>query len=193
MRELDDIDDLFLLAEFAQLAMARARAACARAEAAETEGADPTAHLVAFDRMGRAMRLALSLRRRFMGEAEAGAARRVQARKEQFKAALTPAIGLHADPLERCRLQFELDQRLETEADAFVDLPLAVGLEQLRRTLGLPAFTPTEFASLAACDPPAASGESPAEAKQFEGTALFSADLVARAATIAGARATGPP
>jgi hypothetical protein len=188
-----DIDDLSLLAEFAQLAMARARAASARAEAAEVEGADPTAHLVAFDRMGRAMRLALSLRRRFLGEAEAGAARRVQAGKARLKAALVPAIRLLADPLEQCRLQFELDQRLETEADAFADLPLADGLARLRRTLGLPAFTPTEFTGLAACDALAASGEAPAEAKQFEGTALFPADLIARAETIAGARATGPP
>ena len=39
------IDDLALLAEFAQLAMGHARAASARAGTAEAEGADPTAHL----------------------------------------------------------------------------------------------------------------------------------------------------
>jgi hypothetical protein len=65
-----DIDDLAMLAEFAQLALERARAASRRAEAVEAEGGDPQVHLVAFDRMGRAMRLALSLRRRFTGEAE---------------------------------------------------------------------------------------------------------------------------
>src|SRR3954471_21822729 len=87
-----DIDDLAMLAEFAQLAMARARAAAARAEAVEAEGGDPAPHLVAFDRMGRAMRLALSLRRRFAGEAQTEAAERVQVRKQRLKAALTPAI-----------------------------------------------------------------------------------------------------
>ena len=161
MHELADIDDLALLAEFAQLAMARARAASARAETAETEGSDPTAHLVAFDRMGRAMRLALSLRRRFMGEAEAGAVRRVEAGKQRLKAALVPAIRLHAGPLEQVRLQYELDQRLETEADAFAEMPLAVGLVQLRRALGLPALATTDFAGAAACNPLTACGGAP--------------------------------
>jgi hypothetical protein len=153
-----DIDDLAMLARFAQLAMARAEAASARAEAVEAEGGDPSAHLAAFDRMGRAMRLALSLRRRFTGEAETQTATRVRARKEQLKAALTPAIYAHAAVGERLELQWALDQRLETEADAFADLPLHVGLERLRKTLGLPAFVHTDLGDAAACNPLTAFG-----------------------------------
>jgi hypothetical protein len=148
-----DIDDLSMLAEFAQLAMGRARAASARAEAVEAEGGDPAPHLAAMDRMGRAMRLALSLRRRFMGEAEAHAAQRVQARKEHLKAALTPAIYIHADISERRELQWELDQRLETEADSFVGISLEDGLVRLRHMLGLPAFAPTDFGNAAGFNP----------------------------------------
>jgi uncharacterized coiled-coil protein SlyX len=58
--------------------MDRARAASRRAEAVEAEGGDPQVHLVAFDRMGRAMRLALVLRRRFAREAQAEAVERVR-------------------------------------------------------------------------------------------------------------------
>src|SRR4051794_26706781 len=129
-----------MLAEFAQLAMARARAAAQRAEAVEAEGGDPQAHLVAFDRMGRAMRLALVLRRRFAGEARAEAAERVPVRKERLGAALTPAVPLHAHTGRRQRLEWALAQRLETEAEAFADLPLDVGLACLGKALGLPAF-----------------------------------------------------
>jgi hypothetical protein len=148
-----DIDDLSMLARFAQLAMARAEAASARAEAVEAEGGDPSCHLKAMDRMGRAMRLALSLRRRFMGEADAFAVQRVQARKQQLKAALSPAICVHADTSERRTLQWELDQRLETEADAFADLSLQAGLAALRKTLGLPAFVHTDLDDAAAFNP----------------------------------------
>ena len=149
----DPIDDLAMLAEFAQLAMARARAAASRAEALEGEGGDPLPHLLAFDRMGRAMRLALSLRRRFAGEAAAEAAQRVQARKERLRAALTPAICVQADTYERRRLEWELAQRLETEAEALASLPLAAGVTRLRQILGLPAFAPFHADAQAASDP----------------------------------------
>jgi hypothetical protein len=148
-----EIDDLAMLAEFAQLALARARAASARAEAVEAEGGDPLTHLMAFDRMGRAMRLALSLRRRFADEVRAQAAQRVQARKERLKAALSPAICVHADVNERRTLQWELDQRLETEADTFAELPLETGLSRLRQILGLPAFAHTDLGDAAGCNP----------------------------------------
>jgi hypothetical protein len=147
--------------------MARAEAASARAEAVEAEGGDPTPHLIVFDRMGRAMRLALSLRRRFAGEAQAFAARRVQERKERLKAALSPAICVHADVNERRALQWELDQRLETEADAFADLPLHVGLERLRKTLGLPAFVHTNPGDAAAFNPLTAFGGAPPEGENL--------------------------
>ena len=185
MNEPARIDDLALLAEFAQLAMGHARAASARAGKAEAEGADPTAHLVAFDRMGRAMRLALSLRRRFMGEAEAGAARRVEAGKQRLKAALVPAIRLHADPIEQIRLQCVLDQRLETEADAFADMPLAAALASLRRTLGLPADEPVGELLEAR---PARGQDAPAERLGDR----LAPDLVALARQVE-AQATGPP
>ncbi|HEY3695877.1 hypothetical protein [Phenylobacterium sp.] len=138
-----DIDDLAMLAEFAQLAMDRARAASRRAEAVEAEGGDPAPHLVAFDRMGRAMRLALSLRRRFAGEARAAAVQRVQARKERLRAALAPAIRIHAPFGDRQELEWALAHRLETEAEAFADLPFDVGVERLSELLGLPAESPT--------------------------------------------------
>ena len=180
-----DIDDLAMLAEFAQLAMARARAAAARAEAVEAEGGDPQAHLVAFDRMGRAMRLALSLRRRFAGEARAEAAGRVQARKERLKAALAPAIRLHAPFDDRQQLDWALAHRLETEADAFAELPFEAGVERLCRLLGLTAeaapVEPVEIQTPQGQDAPA------------EGLrARFTPDLVARARQIV-AEATGPP
>jgi hypothetical protein len=165
-----DIDDLAMLARFAQLAMARAEAVSARAEAVEAEGGDPTAHLVVFDRMGRALRLALSLRRRFAGEAQAFAAQRVQDRKERLKAALTPAICVHADINQRRELQWELDQRLETEADAFADLPLQTGLERLRQVLGLPAFVHTDLGDAGGFNPLTAFGGAPPEGEQLGAT-----------------------
>jgi hypothetical protein len=134
----DGIDDLAMLAEFAQLAMERARIAIRRAEAVEAEGGDPMPQLAIFDRMGRAMRLALALRRRFIGEAEQLTSRRVQTRKDRLKAALTPAIRLHAPYGERQALDWALAHRLETEADAFASLPFEAGVAHLVRILGLP-------------------------------------------------------
>jgi hypothetical protein len=180
-----DIDDLALLAEFAQLAMARARAAAARAEIIEAEGGDPSVHLVAFDRMGRAMRLALSLRRRLADAAHAQAGRRIQARKEQLRAALTPAIRLHAPFAERQDLDWALAHRLETEAETFANLSFEAGLARLCGLLGLPDEAPDGEAAEAA-----PSGPRDVSADDFAVT--LTPDLVDRACRIA-ARATGPP
>jgi hypothetical protein len=204
-----DIDDLAMLARFAQLAMARAEAASARAEAIESEGGDPTSHLIAIDRMGRALRLALSLRRRFAGEAQEIATRRVQVRKQQLKAALTPAICVHADVNERRTLQWELDQRLETEADTFADLPLQTGLERLRQVLGLPAFAPTDPGDAGGFNPLTAFGGAPPEGEQLDApvppparSAVRGRETAKRwrglkpteaADPLPGDRATGPP
>ena len=185
MTEPADIDDLAMLAEFAQLAMARTRAASARAEAVEAEGGDPAPHLVAFDRMGRAMRLALSLRRRFAGEARAEAAQRVQHRKERLKAALTPAIRIHAPFADRQELDWALAHRLETEADAFADLPFDAGVERLCSLLGL-----TEEARLA--EPPEVQATQAQAAPVESLGVLLTPDLVARARQVV-AEATGPP
>jgi hypothetical protein len=133
-----DIDDLAMLAEFAQLALERARAASRRAEAVEAEGGDPQVHLVAFDRMGRAMRLALSLRRRLADEAQRRSDRRVEARKEHLRAALAPAIRLHADFSDRQALDWALAHRLETEAETLASLPFETGVARLAKMLGLP-------------------------------------------------------
>ncbi len=180
-----DIDDLAMLAEFAQLAMDRARAASQRAAAVEAEGGDPQVHLVAFDRMGRAMRLALSLRRRLAEAARATASSRVQARKDGLRAALTPAIRMHTHTVERQRLEWALAHRLETEADAFADLPFEVGVARLTEALGLPAephlATPPDVRATQA-------QHAPAETL----AALFTPDLVARARQVE-AQATGPP
>jgi hypothetical protein len=148
-----DIDDLAMLAEFALLAMARAKAASARAEAVEAEGGNPTIHLRAMDRMGRAMRLALNLRRRFADEAQAQAVQRAQVRKERLKAALSPAIYLHADISERRELHWELDERLETEADALANISLEDGLAHLRQVLGLPVFVASDIGEAGGCNP----------------------------------------
>jgi hypothetical protein len=88
--------------------------------------------------MGRAMRLALSLRRRFTGEAERQASRRVEARKERLKAVLGPAIRIHAPFSDRQALDWALAHRLETEAGALANLPLEVGVARLTQILGLP-------------------------------------------------------
>ena len=185
MDTLADIDDLAMLAEFAQLAMDRARAASARAEAVEAGGGDPQVHLVAFDRMGRAMRLALSLRRRFAGEAQVQAVQRVQARKEHLRAALTPAIRLSAHTVERQRLEWALAHRLETEAEAFADLSFDAGVDRLFELLGLPAEArlaePSDVRTARAQDPPPESL-----------AALLTPDLIACARQVV-AQATGPP
>jgi hypothetical protein len=179
-----DIDDLAMLAEFAQLAMARARAASARAEAVEAEGGDPSSHLVAFDRMGRAMRLALSLRRRFADEAQVHAARRVQVRKDQLKAALTPAIRLHADFSDRQDLDWALAHRLETEGDTLTSLSFEAGVERLVQMLGLP---PEACAAA-----PAEDRKAGPEWAAADLAGLLAPERVARAHAVA-ARATGPP
>ena len=178
-----DIDDLSMLAEFAQLAMDRARAASARAEAVEAEGGDPSVHLIAFDRMGRAMRLALSLRRRFAGEAQAQAVQRVQARKERLKAALTPAIRIHAPFGDRQELDWALAHRLETEADAFATMPFEAGLARLNKILGLPA----EACAVESPDVRQARGR---DAPAALPAARLAPDLVALARQV---QATGPP
>jgi hypothetical protein len=183
-----DIDDLAMLAEFAQLAMARARAASARAEAVEAEGGDPACHLVALDRMGRAMRLALSLRRRFMDEAQVQTVRRVQTRKDQLKAALTPAIRLHADFSERQDLDWALAHRLETEAETLANLPFEAGVARLTKMLGLPEGLPETAEDQSIDDAPA----EPDDDRREDAAGTISPDLVSRALQVA-ARATGPP
>jgi hypothetical protein len=182
-----DIDDLAMLAEFAQLALERARAASRRAEAVEAEGGDPAAHLVAFDRMGRAMRLALGLRRRLAEATRAAAVQRVQARKDRLRAALAPAIRIHAPLGGRQDLDWALAHRLETEAEAFADLPFEVGVARLVQALGLPAETPV------APSPAASRTGTPDEGGASDGlSGLITPDLVARARQVV-AQATGPP
>jgi hypothetical protein len=190
-----DIDDVAMLAEFAQLAMARARAASARAEAVEAEGGDPSVHVAVFDRMGRAMRLALSLRRRFADEAEQRAGRHVQARKQALSAALKPAIRLSSPFADRQDLDWALAHRLETEADTLAMMPFEAGLAHLVRLLGLPDEIPI---------PPSAEdwlGEDPlgGDAQRAPDgvpapdlSDLLTPDLGDRALRVA-ARATGPP
>jgi hypothetical protein len=180
----DDIDDLAMLAEFAQLALERARAASRRAEAVEAEGGDPSSHLVAFDRMGRAMRLALSLRRRFADEAQVQAAQRVQVRKDQLKAALTPAIRLHADFSDRQQLDWALAHRLETEGDTLASLSFEAGVERLVQMLGLP---PEACAAA-----PAEDRKAGPEWAAADLAGLLAPERAARAHAVA-ARATGPP
>jgi hypothetical protein len=180
-----EIDDLAMLAEFAQLALDRARAASRRAEAVEAEGGDPSIHLVAFDRMGRAMRLALSLRRRLADEAQVQAGRRVQARKEALSAALKPAIRLHADFSDRQDLDWALAHRLETEGDTLASLPFEAGVARLSRMLGLPL-------QAHAAEPAEAGEAAPDSDPEADVADLISPDLVARAWQIT-AQATGPP
>jgi hypothetical protein len=179
-----DIDDLAMLADFAQLALARARAASARAETIEAEGGDPSVHLLAFDRMGRAMRLALSLRRRLAGEAQAQAGRRVQARKEHLGAALAPAIRLHAPFADRQELDWVLAHRLETEAEVLADLPFDAGLARLSRLLGLPVEG-------CAAEPPARQARRQ-DAPAGTQAARPAPDLVTLVRQVA-TEATGPP
>jgi hypothetical protein len=136
--------------------------------------------LIAFDRMGRAMRLALSLRRRFAGEARAEAVQRVQVRKERLKAALAPAIRLRAPFEDRQALDWALAHRLE--AEAFADLSFDAGVARLSQLLGLTAvFAPAEVKASQTQELPA---QSLAD--------LVSPDLVACARCLA-AQATGPP
>ena len=176
-----------MLAEFAELAMERVRAASSRAAAVEAEGGDPSVHLIAFDRMGRALRLAISLRRRLIGEAQAEAGRHLQVRKERLRAALTPAIRRQAPFGERQDLDWALAHRLETEAETFASLSFEAGVARLTRMLGLPDEAPDDETAEA---PP--SDLQDISVDDFGIT--LTPDLVDRARRIADrATATGPP
>jgi len=98
-----------------------------------------------------------------------------------------------AHTVERQRLEWALAQRLETEAEVLADLPLDVGLAQLRQTLGLPAFVPLEAAAESQDLPPfRPASTAPAD----DLAALLTPDLVARARQIVAdvpRAATGPP
>jgi hypothetical protein len=129
-----------MLAEFADLVMdlARDAAACAK----ETENRTEKAGLiVAVDRLGRSLRLCISLQRRLGREARADRAEAVETRRQQVRTLLLPQVRAQTDHLgERYEREAELDERLAEEAlhEAFADLPLETCLERLRTLLDLP-------------------------------------------------------
>jgi hypothetical protein len=129
-----------MLAEFSELSMDLARDAAKRAKA--TEDATEAANLMlAFERMGRSLRLTISLQRRLTREQAARRAEAVETRRQQVRTVLLPQVRAQTDHLgERYEREAELDERLAEQAlhEAFADLPLETCLERLRTLLDLP-------------------------------------------------------
>ena len=134
------------LAEFTDLAMDLARDAgkCAK----ETQDAHEKAELMlAVERLGRSLRLTITLQRRLCREARTQRAEAVETRRNQVRTVLIPQVRASTDHLgERYEREAELDDRLAEEAlhEAFTDLPLETCLERLRDLLGLPIPFPLE-------------------------------------------------
>jgi hypothetical protein len=133
-----------MLAEFSDLAMdlARDAATCAK----QVEGAHEKAELMlAFERIGRSLRLTISLQRRLGREARADRTEAIETRRQQVRTVLLPVVRAQTDHLgERYEREAELDERLAEEAlhEAFADLPLETCLERLRNLLDLPPHIP---------------------------------------------------
>jgi hypothetical protein len=129
-----------MLAEFADLVMdlARDAATCAK----ETEDrAEKAALILAVDRLGRSLRLCISLQRRLVREARTDRTEAVETRRQQIRTVLIPEVRAATDHLgERFERERELDERLAEEAlyRAFADQPLETCLERLRDLLELP-------------------------------------------------------
>jgi hypothetical protein len=133
-----------MLAEFSELAMDLARDAAARAK--QAEDANEAANLMlAFERIGRSLRLTISLQRRLGREQAVRRAEAVETRRQQVRTVLLPQVRAQTDHLgERYEREAELDERLAEEAlhEAFADLPLETCLERLRALLDLPPHIP---------------------------------------------------
>jgi hypothetical protein len=134
------------LEELAELGMELAREMAGRAKAAGTT-AEAERCAEAFDRLARSVRLTYSIRSRLEREARqvrsldaASFQARSVARRKQVRAAVLRTLRADAPEREYERLVFALDQRLGEAAlyEAFVDGPLAVQIERIRRDLGLP-------------------------------------------------------
>jgi len=128
-----------MLAEFAELAMDLARDAAQRAKQAEG-GAEAAGLMLAFERLGRSLRLTISLQRRLGREARTERAEAVETRRQQVRSILTPVVRAESrDTGERLRRKEELDERLAEKAldEAFVDAPLDVCIARIRTLLGL--------------------------------------------------------
>jgi len=137
-----------MLGEFAELAMDLARDAARRAK--EAEGPAEAAHLMlAFERLGRALRLTIALQRRLVRDRRADRVQAVQDRQQQVRAALAPVLRTEAANIgEHFRLKEALDERLDTEAldEAFAEAPLEVCVARIRHLLGLPPAEPANDA-----------------------------------------------
>jgi hypothetical protein len=133
-----------MLAEFSELSMDLARDAAKRAK--QAEDANEAANLMlAFERMGRSLRLTISLQRRLGREQAARRAEAVETRRQQVRTVLLPQVRAQTDHLgERYEREAELDERLAEQAlhEAFADLPLETCLERLRTLLDLPPHIP---------------------------------------------------
>jgi hypothetical protein len=135
------------LKALAELGMALAREMAGRASAAETT-AEAERCAEAFDRLARSVRLTYSLHSRLEREMRQGRSLdaasfedRASARRKQVKAAVLRTLRADAPEREYERLAFALDERVWEAAlyEDFVDGPLAVQIERIRRDLGLPA------------------------------------------------------
>jgi hypothetical protein len=137
-----------MLGEFAELAMDLARDAAQRARQAEG-GAEAAGLMLAFERLGRALRLTLALQRRLARERRTDHVQAVQDRQQQVRAALAPALRAEAADIgEHFRLKEDLNERLEEEAldEVFAHAPLGACVARIRHLLGLPPEAPANDA-----------------------------------------------
>ncbi|HEY3697567.1 MAG TPA: hypothetical protein VGL30_18150 [Phenylobacterium sp.] len=145
-----------MLGEFAELAMDLARDAAQRARQAEG-GAEAAGLMLAFERLGRALRLTVSLQRRLARDSRTDHVQAVQDRQQQVRAALAPALRAEAADLgEHFRLKEELDERLDEEAldEAFAHAPLEACVARIRHLLDLPPEAPANDAGTEAAPAP---------------------------------------
>jgi hypothetical protein len=129
-----------MLAEFTDLVIDLARDAAACAKEAE-DRAEKAGLIQAVDRLGRSLRLCISLQRRLVREARTDRTEAVETRRQQIRTVLIPEVRASTDHLgERFERERELDERLAEEAlyRAFADQPLETCLERLRDLLDLP-------------------------------------------------------
>jgi hypothetical protein len=131
------------LKELSELAMALARDLAARAKAAKTaqEAVDLS---LAFDRVGRCLRLTFALQSRLERDVQATLSEMAQARKKQIRAAITQGLPSDMGQRERWNLMGQLNERIDAEV---LNLSLAEGpieacIAHIRKGLGLPPEDP---------------------------------------------------
>ena len=132
------------LSELAELGMALARDAAARAQACE-DNAAAAALCLAFERLARSVRLTFSLRSRLSRETRGEQLVRAEARRKQVSSIIGRTLT-RADLRERERREvlFDIEQRLFEEAvdGRLAEGPIEAAIARIRAAVGLPSPDP---------------------------------------------------